>query len=336
MLIVIKSKPKQSVIFFICVFIDLQSIKISSMSIEKDVKNYNSENKNTKVSDIESRPEPLKVLMCSPTYFDIIDVKNTHMLGQNGNLKKDLARQQWQSLHDIYLQLKADAVVEDVMVIDGAAGCEDMVFCANQTFPWFDKRVVISKMRHPSRQKEAPFFEAYFSALGYQAIHLQEAKMFEGMGDTIPHPHKKLLYGGYGHRSDPKAYDEISKTLQVPIIRLELPNPNFYHLDTCFVPLSESEVMLCREAFTAEGLEIIEKLFSKVFYIPKSEAINTFCLNAHVIHNDKNGKKAAILQKGSVIALEALKQCGYRIYETETSEFMKSGGSVFCMKMMIY
>jgi len=35
------------------------------------------------------------------------------------------------------------------------------------------------------------------------------------------------------------------------------------------------------------------------------------------------------------LALEALKQCGYRIYETETSEFMKSGGSVFCMKMMM-
>jgi hypothetical protein len=32
--------------------------------------------------------------MCSPTYFDIIDVKNTHMLGQNGNLNKDLAVQQ--------------------------------------------------------------------------------------------------------------------------------------------------------------------------------------------------------------------------------------------------
>lgn len=306
------------------------------MSMETAIKNYNSEYNNIQLTNIESRPEPLKVLMCSPTYFDIIDVKNTHMLGQSGNLNKDLARQQWQDLHDIYLQLKAEGVVEEVMLIDGAEGCEDMVFCANQTFPWIDKRVVISKMRHPSRQKEVPFFEEYFKALGYQAIHLKEATMFEGMGDTIPHPHKKLLYGGFGHRSDPKAYVEISKTLQVPIIRLELPNPNFYHLDTCFVPLSETEVMLCREAFTAEGLSIIESMFSKVFYIPESEAISSFCLNAHVIHNDKNGKKAAILQKGSVHALEALKQCEYSIYETETSEYMKSGGSVFCMKMMIY
>jgi N-dimethylarginine dimethylaminohydrolase len=94
--------------------------------------------------------------------------------------------------------------------------------------------------------------------------------------------------------------------------------------------------MLCKEAFTSEGLNIIESMFSKVFYIPESEAIKTFCLNAHVIQNDKNGKKAAILQRGSIHALEALKQCGYKVYETETSEFMKSGGSVFCMKMMLY
>jgi hypothetical protein len=58
------------------------------MSIEKDAKNYNSDYSNLQVSNIESMPEPLKVLMCSPSYFDIIDVKNMHMLGQNGNLNK--------------------------------------------------------------------------------------------------------------------------------------------------------------------------------------------------------------------------------------------------------
>ena len=56
------------------------------MSMENAIKNYNSEYNNIQLTNIESRPEPLKVLMCSPTYFDIIDVKNTHMVGQSGNL----------------------------------------------------------------------------------------------------------------------------------------------------------------------------------------------------------------------------------------------------------
>jgi hypothetical protein len=82
-------------------------------------------------------------------------------------------------LHDIYQQLKADEVVEDVMLIDGAEGCEDMVFCANQTFPWIDKRVRDKQNASPiTSGKRFLFSERVLSALGYQAIHLQEASMF--------------------------------------------------------------------------------------------------------------------------------------------------------------
>ena len=55
-----------------------------------------------------------------------------------------------------------------------------------------------------------------------------------------------------------------------------------------------------------------------------------------MINYPENTKKVAVLQKGSVQAIEALKAEGYEIEEIETSAFMKSGGSVFCMKMMIY
>lgn len=300
---------------------------------------YSSGTVHFKINDLEPRSEPLKVLLCHPQYFDIVDVKNAYMEGQQGLLDKNLALAQWEKLKSIYLGLKEEGVVEEVLEIPGAVGCEDMVFCANQTFPWntgAEKIVVMSKMRHESRRREVPFFETYFAANGYSPVHLKNATMFEGMGDTIPHPQLKLLYGGYGHRSDTAAYEELANLLQVPVITLELIHPNFYHLDTCFVPLSSTEVMLCKEAFTAEGMKVIGNMFSKIYEIPISEAITTFCLNAHVIHNANNGKKAAIIQKGSTVALKALTETGYTIYETETSEFMKSGGSVFCMKMMCY
>lgn len=291
------------------------------------------------LNDLAPRSEALRVLMCDPQYFDIVDVKNAYMEGQAGKLQKEKALQQWNDLKAIYERLQAAGVIEELRVIPGTPGCEDMVFCANQTFPWQlqgERVVVMSKMRHASRQREVPAFEQYFRELSYRPLHLSDAEMFEGMGDTIPHPGRALLYGGYGHRSDTKAYDEISRVLQVPVISLELVHPSFYHLDTCFVPLSETEVMLCKEAFTAEGLQAIHSLFSKVYEIPYDEAVNTFCLNAHVINNPGNGKKAAIIQQGSSEALRALRECGYSIYETDTSEFMKSGGSVFCMKMMLY
>ena len=310
------------------------------MTSQETFKVYQSGKLPFSINDLKRREEPLNVLMCSPEYFDIIDVKNIHMEGMASSLDKNKAMQQWDELKTIYHKLVADGLLHELQVIAGAEGCEDMVFCANQSFPYLtnsnEKTVWMSKMRHPSRQNEVPFFEEFFKNLGYTSKHFKQTDLFEGMGDTIPHPGKQLLYGGYGHRSKTDAYEELSKELNVPIVALELINENFYHLDTCFVPLSETQVMLCREAFTEEGFTLLQQCFDEIFEIPMEEAIQTFCLNAHVVANFNAKQKAAIIQTGSTAAKAALQKCGYQIYELETSEFMKSGGSVFCMKMMYY
>ena len=288
------------------------------------------------INDIKDRTDPTRVLMCSPDYFDIVDVKNVHMQGHIGNTDKAQVDAQWQSLKDAYDALLNNKVLDEVSVIPGATGCEDMVFCANQTLPWKmedgSEVVVMSRMRHESRQREVPYFEEFFKNKGFKPLHFNNVKMFEGMGDVIPHPGKRLLYGGYGHRTTAEAYDELAQMLQTPVVALELINPKFYHLDTCFVPLSKDSVMLCREAFTEDGLAMIRQLFTKVYYIPEYEAEKYFSLNAHAF--DAHGTKTAILQKGSAITVDVLKQEGYNVVEIETGEFMKSGGSVFCMKMM--
>ncbi len=288
------------------------------------------------INDIKDRTDPTRVLMCSPDYFDIVDVKNVHMQGHIGNTDKAQVNAQWQSLKDAYDALLANKVLDEVSVIPGAKDCEDMVFCANQTLPWKmedgSEVVVMSRMRHESRQREVPYFEEFFKNKGFKPLHFNNVKMFEGMGDVIPHPGKRLLYGGYGHRTTAEAYDELATMLQTPVVALELINPKFYHLDTCFVPLSKDSVMLCKEAFTEDGLAMIRQLFTKVYYIPEYEAEKYFSLNAHAF--DAHGTKTAILQKGSAITVDVLKQEGYNVVEIETGEFMKSGGSVFCMKMM--
>lgn len=288
------------------------------------------------INDIADRKNADRVLLCTPRYFDIIDVKNVHMQGNIGTTNKDKVQEQWDALKSAYDKLQHDKVLREVSVIEGAEGCEDMVFCANQTFPWKmndgTEVVVMSKMRHPSRQREVSYFEDFFTAKGFKPLHFKDVKMFEGMGDVIPHPGKYLVYGGYGHRTTAEAYEELVAMLQVPVVALELVNPKFYHLDTCFVPLSENSVMLCKEAFTEEGLAMIQQLFKYVHFIPEQEAVDCFSLNAHAF--EINGVKTAILQKGSTVTVDILKQEGYNVIEIETSEFMRSGGSVFCMKMM--
>ncbi len=290
------------------------------------------------IGQVPYREEPTNVLMCSPEYFEIIDVKNAFMKGFEGATDANLAMQQWLHLKEVYEDLKTREVISGVQVIPGAPGLEDMVFCANQTFPWITpdgkKVVMMSEMKHASRKKEVPFFEMFFKEQGYSPLHFTKTDLFEGMGDTIPHPFKKLLYGGYGHRSKPDAHAELSEMLQVPVIALELPHEKFYHLDTCFLPLNTDHVMLCRDAFTPDGLDAIHSLFQYVHFIPETEAETTFCLNAHIPYH-KNAHHA-IVQKGSKEAWRILNSLGFIIHELDTSEFMKSGGSVFCMKMMMY
>jgi N-dimethylarginine dimethylaminohydrolase len=299
---------------------------------------YTIKNLDFEINDISARLEPARVLMCTPDFFDIVDVKNPHMEGQSGKLDKILAVNQWNSIKNEYKQLVQDNVLHGYMEIHGAEGCEDMVFAANQTFPWIgedgEKVVIMSKMRHSSRQKEVFYFENYFRGMDYRIIHLEKAEMFEGMGDAIPHYGKRLIYGGYGHRTSKEAYEEVAEILNVPIVLLRLTNAKFYHLDTCFLPVDQDTVLLCKEAFSKEDLFLISKLFKNVIPIPLEEAETLFSLNAHVLN--VNGNKFAVIHKGSVLTKKILEENGFQVKEVDTSEFIKSGGSVFCMKMMVY
>jgi N-dimethylarginine dimethylaminohydrolase len=292
------------------------------------------------IKETDLRQEPRKVLMCTPDYFDIIDIKNPHMEGNQGKLTKALAVKQWTHLKEIYKSIVTEGGLENFLEIKGAPGCEDMVFAANQSFPWLTKQgekiVIMSKMRHPSRQKEVPFFEDLYRNLGYTIIHLKKIDMFEGMGDAIPHYGRKLIYGGYGHRTNKDAYKEIAEILDVPVVLLELTDEKFYHLDTCFLPLDDETVMLYPNAFKEADLHGIYKLFKKVIPVSETEACQNFALNAHIINDPISKKKVAVLQKGSVLVNSELRNQGFNLHEVDTSEYIRSGGSVFCMKMMVY
>lgn len=292
------------------------------------------------IAAVEGRTEPRKLLMCTPQHFDIIDVKNVHMEGNAGNLDKAKAVAEWVALKKVFEHAMAYDILDGVLTIEGAPGCEDMVFTANQSFPFVlpdgKKIVVMSKMRHESRKREVPFFETFYKNIGYEPVHLQHTDMFEGMGDTIPHTGKKLFYGGYGHRSKKEAYTELADIIQAPIVALELIDERFYHLDTCFVSLGTEAVMICKEAFTADGLAALAKLYKRVHYIPVQEAVDSFALNAHTMFNVATGKKMAVIHKGAAFTNQVLKSEGFEVFEVDTTEYMKSGGSVFCMKMMVY
>lgn len=284
------------------------------------------------ISDLPEMPAPSRVLMVKPTYFDVEYVINPHMKDHVGRVDKLQAQNEWEYLEEAYEELGFD-----VQTIEGVKGMPDMVFCANQSLPFVDadgnKKVIMSIMHASERKGEVNAIEAWYRTQDYEILHLDPSKVsdFEGMGDAIWHFKRQLLWGGYGFRSSIDAYQQVSELLNTPVIALELVDDKFYHLDTCFCVLNEKNVLIYPDAFSAAGLEMIYNLFDNVIEATSYEAEKLFAVNATC----PDGKNV-LIQQGCTDVNQKLRDAGFSVHEFSTYEFIKSGGSVFCMKMMLW
>ncbi len=284
------------------------------------------------LKELPAMPVPQKVMMVKPTYFDVTYVINPHMSGHVGMVDTIQAGNEWNSLLDGFKELGFEMVV-----LDGQEGLPDMVFCANQSLPFCDergdKKVIMGIMYTPERKEEVPFIEQWFRQNGYEVYHLDEKKVnaFEGMGDGIWHFKRQLLWGGYGIRTSFDAYEQISNILDVPVIALELKDERFYHLDTCFCSLDEKSVLIYPNAFSTEGLSMIHALYENVIEAGIDEAEKLLAVNA-VAPDGKN----VLIQRGCTDVNNKLLDHGFNVHEFSTDEFLKSGGSVFCMKLLLW
>lgn len=270
--------------------------------------------------------------MVSPQYFDVEYAINPYMTSHDGQLHKidrKKAQNQWEDLKNAYSKLGYS-----VSVLDGVEKLPDMVFSANQSFPFLNSQnkpaVIISNMRSEFRQPETKYFEKYYSKNGYE-VHFLEKSSFEGNGDALIRPDTNEIYGGYGFRTDKNVYKDVARITGYEVFPLELKSEYFYHLDTCFSFLNKDTVAIVEEAFSSEGLNLLREKFKNIIKIDIEEAKNNFAGNCHC----PDGKNV-LLHKGSEKLKSELRKKGFNTIELDTSEYMKSGGSVFCMKMMHY
>ncbi len=285
-------------------------------------------------SKIISTNEPLKrkVLMAHPEYFDVLYSINPHMLDESGNLNKvdkNLALAQWQGLKDCYQKLGFET-----HTIPAVREYPDLVFTANQSLTFWNDGpgVLMSHMQSEFRRGEVPLLEKWYKDQNYKIHHLPEGSSFlEGNGDVIPHPGKNIFWGGCGPRTRKEVYAEVEKVTRKTIILLPLIHELFYHLDTCFSVLNENTVVFLPEAFAPETVNMIREMFPVAIETDLHECKSFFTGNCH----SPDGKNV-IYQKGAKRLEEKLSRAGFALHPLETSEFMKSGGSVFCMKMMAY
>jgi len=279
---------------------------------------------------------PKAIMMVDPRFFEIVDAINPHMKNPEGNLRcidKASARSQWEALLATY-----SALGYPVHVCPAIPGLPDMVFCANQSLPFLNlngKRIAyLGTMFSSTRKPEVIHIESFLKKLAMETV-VDWGPMdqpFEGTGDALWVPGRRFLLGGHGFRSGPGVYTPLVQKMGVHVALFELLNPKFYHLDTCLSVLREDTVLAYKGAFTETGWKHLESLFPNVIETRLQEADSPgFACNAHC----PDGRHV-LIQKGNHYTEKSLLEHGFIPIPLETSEFVKSGGSVFCMKLALW
>ncbi len=263
-----------------------------------------------------------RLLVCPPEHFSIEYEINPWMRLSN-KVHPGRARVQWQALME-ELEKKAGATLERM---EAVPGLPDLVFTANAGVVT-GKLAFLSRFKHAERQREEPHFEKWFRTYGYQVHTLQEGLYFEGAGDLLGFP--ETWFGGYRQRSDVGAYSYLSKIAKRQIIPLELVDSRFYHLDTCFCPLSGGELLYYPPAFDTYAQTVIGNHVAedRRLVVPEGEALrfacNAVCVGKHVVLPDT-----------CPVSVRMLEASGYETHPLPLDEFMKAGGSAKCLTLAL-
>jgi N-dimethylarginine dimethylaminohydrolase len=260
-----------------------------------------------------------RILMCPPDHYGIEYEINPWMSRSRAS-DIERARGQWKALCEMLVSLGVQ-----VELMHPQPKLPDLVFTANAGLV-FNNRFFSSRFRHDVRAREEPFFDAWFAEHGFTVEHLPEGTYFEGAGDALFCG--EALFAGYRIRSDVRGHQQIGKTLGRQVLPLELVDPRFYHLDTCFCPVAPGEAIYFPPAFDEYGRKVLETHIPKLIAVEESEATRFGC-NAVVVG------KTVVMNTGCERLSAALQQRGYETRATELDEFIKAGGSAKCLTLRL-
>jgi len=259
----------------------------------------------------------VSVLMCRPDHFGIEYEINPwmHVAVAVDHVR---AEAQWEALHRTYVDLGVR-----IELAAPVAGLPDMVFTANAAVLW-DDRAVLSSFQHQERRGEEAHWRRELERLGLDVHELPRSLSFEGAGDALFVGDR--LFCGYGFRTDRESHRPVARILEVEVVSLELVDPRFYHLDTCFCPLDGTTVIAALDAFSPASAASIRELVPNLIEVPVEVAAGFAC-NAMPIGDH-------VVSSLTISHLDApLRAAGFTTMPLPMGEFLKAGGGVRCLSL---
>jgi N-dimethylarginine dimethylaminohydrolase len=112
------------------------------------------------------------------------------------------------------------------------------------------------------------------------------------------------------------------------VVSVELVDPRFYHLDTCFCPLPDGGAVWFPAAFDEYGQRAIREHVAELVDVVPEEAAHFSC-NAVVLDRD------IVLPEGAPKLVTTLQERGYHCHQLPMTEFLKAGGACKCLTMFL-
>jgi N-dimethylarginine dimethylaminohydrolase len=168
----------------------------------------------------------------------------------------------------------------------------DLVFTANAGFVCGGKAVPSHFMPH-ERRPEEPYLEAWFANEGFELRLLPENVGFEGAGDCLIDRSGPWLWTGHGFRTEIEAHALLEQWFDREVVSIRLTDSRFYHIDTCFCPLSDGYLMYHPPAFDYDSRIAIEKRVpSHKRIVVDTEDAGNFACNA--VNVDEGARNRAV------------------------------------------
>lgn len=259
------------------------------------------------------------ILMCPPDFYGI-EYEINPWMSRSKQSDLPMARKQWEALYQLLQSQNAR-----IELMTPVKGLPDLVFTANAGLIWKD-RVFLSLFRHAARQGETPLDRDWFQQAGFETIDMPDGFYFEGAGDALFCG--DTLFAGYLIRSDVRALQWVAGEMNCRVIPLQLVDEFYYHLDTCFCPLSETEAIYYPPAFDEYAQHALKEYIPHLIPVVKAEA-QRFACNAVVLG------ETVVMNTGCPQLEADLQQRGYQTLSTPLDEFIKAGGSAKCLTLRL-
>lgn len=280
----------------------------------------------TGLREITPRQRPVEevsetsILMCPSDYFNV-EYEINPWMDRHRRVDKALSRRQWDTLYRVL----TEEIGVTVELIGPVKGLPDLVFTANAGL-CIDQTFVASSFRHQERTREEPYWRSWFASRHYEVVRLPPGLNFEGEGDMFIHGDS--IIAGYKFRSELDAVYYVGEVLDKDVVALELADPWYYHLDTCFCSISENTAIYYPGAFTEAGLMSIRDSFPNAIPVEPEEAQRFVC-NSIAIGNH------VVTSCDCPIASKELAARGFTVHEVRVGEFLKAGGGAKCLVLFL-